>query len=198
MADQEDIARLVKTFLGSEYLTIMIETVLIKENLREDLTSVKGEVIVHGESLMLDCRGNGVIDAFFDGLRESLSGKYYSFQDIYFDDFSIQVDPLTRRTKQGTDVSVEVGLLVGSYSNHAIYHFVSSARSFNTAALRSVIAAIEYYLNCEIAVLKLRDLIEDARKRMRMDLETKYTRLLAEIVKSASYNKTMKEWQQKN
>ena len=52
---------------------------------------------------------------------------------------------------------------------------------------RTVIAAVEYFVNAERAFITLYRSRQDARERNRDDLVTRYTEELAEVVKSTSY-----------
>ena len=194
---QQEILVHAKSVLGNTYVIIKIEKVNIEENMMEETTRVSCEVRVGDDAIVVNSTGDGVIDALFKGVREGLTHKYYSLEDITFEDFLIEVDPTTRRKREGTDVSVFVELVVCN-SRGAHHHFHSEAKSFNTASVRAVLVAIEYYLNCELAVVKLVELLKDAKERNRTDLINLYTGQLSEIVQSTSYEKTITNWRQKN
>jgi len=198
--EKEEIIKIVQNFLGEEYIKISLDKIMIEEDMKEETTQVRCALALTNSEeriLQIEATGRGVIDALFNGLRRAFVSKYYSFEDIFFDDFSINIDPFSRRKKSGTDVAVYVDLTVVNSTNVA-YHFASSSRSFNTAAIYAVLEAIEYYLNCEVAVLRLKELIKDAQKRLRDDLEATYIHMLGTIVRSASYIKTVEEWKNKN
>ena len=194
---KEETLKLVKDFLKEKYVELLIKDVVIREDLEEDRTTVECSAKLGPHVASIISTGDGLIDALFSGMRQHFSQQYFSLDDIEFVDFSIDIDPLTRRKREGTDVAVVVDVYV-SNSTGTRYQFSTSSRSFNSAAIKSVIDAIEYYLNCEVAVLELKHIIEQIKKSGRPELETKYVIMLSEIVRSASYVKSIKEWTYKN
>jgi hypothetical protein len=194
---KDETLKLVKGFLKEKYVKLLIRNVVIRENLETDETTVECTAQLGPQMVEIKSTGAGLIDALFSGMREHFSQQYFSLDDIEFMDFSIDVDPLTRRTREGTDVAVVVDIYV-SNSTGTRYQFSTTSRSFNNAAIKSVIDAIEYYLNCEVAVLELKHIIEQIKKSGRPELETKYVIMLSEIVRSASYVKSIQEWTYKN
>jgi hypothetical protein len=126
----------------------------------------------------------------------TLCSRYLSLEEIAFEDFGLSVDPTTRRKKEGTDVHVRIDVIV-SNSRSTNHHFYAEAPSFNIAAARAVFQAVEFYVNCEIAVIKLSEWIVEAKARNRTDLETRYVRLLSEIVCSTSHVKSISEWKKR-
>jgi len=194
---KDETLKLVKGFLKEKYVKLLIQNVVIRENLETDETTVECTAQLGPQMVEIKSTGAGLIDALFSGMREHFSQQYFSLDDIEFIDFSIDVDPLTRRTREGTDVAVIVDIYV-SNSTGTRYQFSTTSRSFNNAAIKSVIDAIEYYLNCEVAVLELKHIIEQIKKSGRPELETKYVIMLSEIVRSASYVKSIQEWTYKN
>ena len=194
---KEETLKLVKDFLKEKYVELIIKDVVIRENLEEDKTVVECTAQLGLQTVEINSAGEGLIDALFSGMRKHFSQQYFSLDDIEFVDFSIDIDPLTRRKREGTDVAVVVDIYV-SNSTGTRYQFSTSSRSFNSAAIKSVIDAIEYYLNCEAAVLELKYIIEQIKKSGRPELQTKYIIMLSEIVRSASYVKSIEEWAYKN
>ena len=190
------VGKLVRDLLQDDFRSVSTERVSILEDFATGTTRVKCEVRLGIESVVVDASGCGVVDALLSGLRSLLSSQYYSFEDIFFEDFTMIVDPFSSRKRSGTDVAVRVGVVVGS-SDRDSYHFYGDARSFNVAAIRATLNAVEYYLNCETAVYKLHQMIEDAKARQRPELQ-QYVCQLSEIVRSASYVKSIAEWKQKN
>ena len=195
--EQGKITKRDKDILGLRYVDIEIQQMMIHEDLVSEVTEVHCRLVLREEVISVEACGAGLVDSLFKGIKSNLASRYCSFEEISFEDFTIDVDPTTRRKKVGTDVEVMVGVVVAN-SRGSRHHFNSSARSFNTAAVRAVLKAIEYYLNCEVAVLLLKELIEDAQARNRADLETLYVNSLSDIVPNTSYVKVIKKWKEKN
>jgi len=194
---QAEILRHVKDVLGDSYVHIEPAGVEIKEDLLKEETEVRCEAMIRGEIVQIEATGSGVIDALFQGIRTVLAQEYCSLEEISFEDFIIDINPATRKKREGTDVSVFVELIVRN-SRDVHHHFHSEAKSFNVAAIRAVLDAIGYYVNCELAVVRLSELLRDAKKRNRADLLRSYTNLLSEVVQNTSYEKTIVKWRQKN
>tara|TARA_Y100000034_G_scaffold132119_1_gene194356 strand:+ start:312 stop:926 length:615 start_codon:yes stop_codon:yes gene_type:complete len=194
---QRKIVERVKSVLGDRYVDIEIQQMMIHEDLVSEITEVHCRLVLKEEIISVESSGDGLVDSLFKGIKDKLASRYCSFEEICFEDFTIDVDPTTRRNKVGTDVKVMVGVVVTN-SRGARHHFNSSARSFNTASVRAVLKAIEYYLNCEAAVLLLKESIRDARRRNRPDLEMLYVRSLSDIVPNTSYVKTIEKWKERN
>jgi len=196
-AQKERILKLVKDFLGKEYVKISFSRLLIEEDLEEQKTIVECVVDFGTGPVTIKCAGRGMVDALFEGMRQRLKGKYLSLSEVSFKDFSFEIDLSSGKRRAKTDVSVEVSLCTLN-SNKRPRTFSAESRSFNVAAAKSVISAVEYYLNCEKAVLKLKQTILGARQSGRPELEIKYINLLSEIVQSTSYEKAIKNWKQRS
>ena len=194
---KEEVSRLVQEFLGDDYKEMVVTTVTTFENLLEETTRVQCDLRFGDQALAIDSTGAGIVDALFEGMKAQLQGQYLSLSQIDFEDFFVDTDPCTRVKKSGTDIAVRVSICTVS-SNKRRHHFATESRSFSIAAIKSVISAVEYYLNCERAVLLLRETIDGARRSGRPDLIQKYVALLAEIVRNTSYEKSLREWNQKN
>ena len=57
----------------------------------------------------------------------------------------------------------------------------------NTATIKVVIDAVEYFINSEIAFLELKKCVGDAKKRNRQDLLRGFTSLMSEVVSIVQY-----------
>jgi len=194
---KDQILKLVKNFLGDGYVEIAISHLLIREDLVGEETTVECVMEFGSEPVSIISTGRGVVDALFKGMREKLEDKYLSLGEVCFKDFSFDVDPSSGRKHAKTDVSIKVSLCTLS-SNKRPRTFSAESHSFNVAAIRSVISAVEYYLNCEKAVLELKQTILGARQSGRPELETKYINLLSEIVQNTSYAEAIKNWKQRS
>ena len=80
------------------------------------------------------------------------------------------------------DVTIEVRNSDGQF-----FTFSDSSRSIATSTARALLAMVEYFINAERAFITLYKSREDAKERNREDLVARYTRELAEVVKSTSY-----------
>jgi hypothetical protein len=193
---QKSISQRVRSVLGKEYLVIGVEELFVIDDILNGGTRVKCDVKFGENTHTIEAEGKGVVDALFHGLKEALCPHYVSLEEVTFEDFGLGVDPTTRRTKEGTDVRVRIDVIV-SNSRNANHHFYGEETSFNAAAVGAVFQAVEFYINCEIAVIKLSEWIAEAKVRNRTDLETQYVTALSEIVCSTSHAKSIIEWKKR-
>ncbi len=71
------------------------------------------------------------------------------------------------------------------------FEFSASSHSLAAGSARVVASAVEFFINSEKAFIALHRALSDARERGRDDLVTRYTRELADIVKSTSYTEVI-------
>ena len=194
------IRDLTKKVLGVEYVRLAVEELTLQENVKENKSVVSCELCLSNginERLQIDGTGQGLVDALFNGMLKELSVNYCSLQSINFEDFTVNMTPYSQIGRTGADSKVHVALAVNNSSNSTV-HFSHESRSMNSAAISAVVNVMEYYVNCELAVLMLTNCIEDAKKRNRHDLLDKYTYELTEVVRSTSYVDSIKRYRQKN
>jgi len=175
---QKSISQRVRSVLGKAYLTIGVEELIVIDDILNGITRVKCEAKFGEDTQTIQSEGKGVVDALFHGLKKVLCPHYMSLEGVTFEDFGLSVDPTTRRKKEGTDVRVRIDIIV-SNSRSTNHHFYGEETSFNAAAVNAVFQAVEFYINCEIAVIKLSEWIVEAKARNRTDLEMKYITTLS-------------------
>lgn len=194
------ISDTVKEVLGSDYVRFNVDQLTLQEDLVKKTSDVKFSLRISGSTEQgreILGGGVGLMDAVFNSLFAELSKEYCSLQTISLEDFNASVNPSTSKKMSGTDMSARVDLVVDNTSRTSI-HFYSESRSIATACIDVVIQAVEYYVNCELAVLKLSELLEDAKERQRMDLHDMYLRQLTEVVGSNTYVEVLKRLKNKN
>jgi hypothetical protein len=180
---------LIRRVLGTEYLDLKITQLIVEE----DPDTISSKVTVH----TADNNGNdpagpvqgegcGLVDALWNGLLARYSSEYQSLQSVELASFAVQARLDTKQHADGTDAIGEVILEVRN-SDGARFAFSDASRSITTSTARAVLAAIEYFINAERAFITLWRSRQDAKERQREDLITRYTREMAEVVKSTSY-----------
>ena len=179
----------IKRVLGTEY----VEHHIVGLSLEEDFTAGRSKVRLeleeqngNGGKLTVDGEGVGLVDALTHGLVSRFSPEYGSLESIEFTGFTVSAEFETKQNGTGTDAVGEVALEVRN-SEGRPFHFSDASRSVATSAARAVLAAVEYFVNAERAYITLFNALKDAKERHRPDLVTRYTRELAEVVKSTSY-----------
>ena len=97
---------------------------------------------------------------------------------------------MIKNKKVGVDSMGRVTLGVLN-SEGKLFEFHDESRSISRSSARAVLAAVEYFVNAERAFITLHRARMDAKERRRDDLITRYTRELAEVVKSTSFTEVI-------
>ncbi len=178
---------LIKRVLGSEYLELSIRRLHVEEDLASEITKVVVETSdENGQAPRLDGEGCGLVDALYGALLRRYGPEYQSLQSIELTNFDVSARFETKTEHAGVDAVGEVSVDIRN-SEGRIFTFSDASRSITSSTARAVLVAVEYFMNAERAFITLYRSLKDAQERGREDLVTRYTRELAEVVKSTSY-----------
>ncbi|HET6612916.1 MAG TPA: alpha-isopropylmalate synthase regulatory domain-containing protein [Kofleriaceae bacterium] len=179
---------LIKRVLGNDFLELAIHRLTLAEKLDSEVCSVVVEATQsgNGQAPVMEGEGCGIADAIYTALLSRYGTEYQSLQSISFTSFRVNARLGSESSHAGLDAVAEVELVVQN-SEGSLFTFTDASRSITSSTARAVIAAIEYFLNAERAFITLYRSLKDAQARNREDLVTRYTRELAEVVKSTSY-----------
>lgn len=182
---------LIRRVLGSEFLELQLDKLVLEESLDDHISTVRLQLAdPQGQAQMVEGKGVGVIDALFAALLERYAVEYRSLESIELASFSVGARLDTKKGKAGVDAVGEVTLEVRN-SEGNLFAFSDASRSITSSAARAVVAAVEYFINAERAFITLYRSRQDAKDRNRDDLVSRYTRELAEVVKSTSYTEVI-------
>jgi hypothetical protein len=190
--------KLAREVLEDRYVNLRLRgSFKIEEDLRSDTTKIYCVVEATGSqnksTMVIEGKGRGSIDAFFKSIKKELSNEYTSLNTFRFKEFNAVAELNKRSTKaSGSSASVETLFIVQNDRGEDLI-FRDKSTSVNKASVKSVLKAVEYFVNMEKAVKLLHTAIEDATKRNRGDLINIYTLKLAELVMTTSYNEVLKE-----
>ena len=137
------------------------------------------------KGLELSGTGSGLIDAGYGAMLKHYSKQHKSLNNIKFHSFWVgqyKPDKYDLKSSSQTETIIEL-----KNSSGKIMPFRKSDKSSLFSSLKCVVSAFTFYINSEMAFLKLRGLIEDARQRGRSDLEQIYVGKISEIVRITSY-----------
>ncbi len=178
---------LIRRVLGSEYLDLSIRSLRLEEDLGAEITKVAVQTSdENGQPPRLEGEGCGLVDALYGALLRRYGPEYQSLESIELTNFDVSARFDTKTERAGVDAVAEVSVDIRN-SEGKIFTFVDDSRSITTSTARAVLAAVEYFINAERAFITLYRSLKDAQDRGREDLVTRYTRELAEVVKSTSY-----------
>jgi len=137
------------------------------------------------QPFLIEGAGVGTVHAFFLATRDRFAEEYPSIKAIRFSTFSAKSIPGSDRDDP-MDAEVEVALGVcNSYQDD--FSFVRRSRSLLRASLDAVLEASEYFVNSELAYIRLYHGLEHHRKAGRSDQIDRYTSLLSAVVRNTSY-----------
>ncbi len=187
--------QIIQEVLADRYLRFSIEKLIIVEDLANNHTNVTcglGITNLKGEETCyeIESSGAGMVDALFNGIVTQLVEDCHSLSNLQLEEFYIEIDEEElrdlRRRGRGTEVNTEVTLIIDN-GCRTLISFRSRNRSMVAAAVDVVRRTVEFFVNSERAVLRLRMLVEDANARNRPDLADRYTSQLSSLVYNTSY-----------
>ncbi len=186
----QDNLELIKRVLDKDYVELHLNTLSVVENADETKTSVSLELSDGQQVITLSGDGVGLVDAIFAALLERYGREYPSLNSIELADFKVDARIDTKNGNAGVDAMGVVSLGVRN-SEGKRFGFSDESRSVSRSSARAVLAAVEYFVNAERAFITLHRARSDAKERKRVDLVTRYTRELAEVVKSTSFTEVI-------
>ncbi len=194
MRTQKELLSLVREILADGYLTLKVPQYTLHEDLTENVAMIQCRLneASGGGGHSVTGRGVGMVDALFKGLKSTLSDAYPSLNSLFFVDFSV-VGDFTRGEDDhdaNSDAPGKITLEVENSSGRR-FQFETFSRSVSAGSVDVVVQAVEHFVNSELAVLRVFDWVDDAKRRHRPDLADKYVQILAELVANTSYSETI-------
>lgn len=193
-----DIAEMVKELLSSKYLVFSVDNLVVRESNASDNTEIECDLSVRDRNLAgtdyeIVGEGQGVLDALFNGITDKVATDCNTLNNISVQEFQVSVDKMdlkkSRQKSRGTSATVEICLTIdnGFDNNNRLIPFRSRSRSMLSASVDVVVKTVQYFVNSEVAVLYLKELIEDSKKRDRPDLTERYISKLSDLMFNTSY-----------
>ncbi len=177
--------QLIRKVLGTNYLQLSLVKLSIEEDTADGaivkVTVKEGDATIEAEG-----KGVGVVDALYSAMLSRYAREYQSLKTIQIAGFTVAADMESKKAQAGVDAVGRVTLdVTNSEGRH--FTFTDASRSVVSSSARSVIAAVEYFVNAERAFLTLHNARRDALSRGREDLVSRYTAEMAEVVEATSY-----------
>ena len=188
--EQTKISGIVQEVLDENYTPLQIKNFTLKEDTENDKSLVTCELVLGEQEILVEGQGSGVVDALFCTIIKELSIQYSSLNNIQLIDFIMKVTP--EKKGIGSSGFVSIDLAVRNRRGNKT-HFLHKSRSIIGAAIQVVQKCIEYFINSELAIVQLKKSLQNAKERNRMDLVTKYTHMMSELVKNMPYNNILME-----
>jgi hypothetical protein len=138
------------------------------------------------QTVEVEGKGVGVVDALFHGMLDRYAREYQSLKTILLTGFHVDADLETKKAQTGVDAVGRVTLDI-SNSEGRRFTFSDQSRSVTISIARAVLKITQYFVNAERAFLTLHNARRDALARNREDLVARYTAEMALVVESTSY-----------
>lgn len=186
---REKLNDIVKKILKDEYISIQISGLTIKEKFGADTSDLicKYKLSNEKQTQTLKASGRGMCDALYHGFITKMGKKHPSLNELRIIDFNLNAEGLKKyKMTPGTQAFVEAHLLIRGGNREGIL-FHGRSRSIITATIQVICAAIECFINSELAYLKLKKGYADAQRRNRQDLAEKYNLQMVELVNVNCY-----------
>lgn len=175
---------LIKKVLGANVLELKLGRLSVDE--ADYTTTCKLTVLEGDQTIDVEGKGVGVVDAIFDGLLERYAREYQSLKTIQLAAFYVGADLQTKKAAPGVDAVGQVTLDIMN-SEGRRFTFSDQSRSVTISIARAVLKVTQYFVNAERAFLTLHNARRDALARNREDLVSRYTAEMALVVESTSY-----------
>jgi hypothetical protein len=176
---------LIRRVLGAHHFELALKRLSVDEDATSG-AAVKATVAEGEQTIEVEGRGVGVVDALYAGLLARYGGEYGSLKTIQLAGFHVAADIETKKAMAGVDAVGKVTLdVTNSEGRH--FSFTDASRSVTLSTARCVVAAVQYFINAERAFITLYNARRDAIARGREDLVARYTAEMAEVVESTSY-----------
>lgn len=190
--DKDEMLSRMREILGDKFVELTVEGYRLDESFETNTATVSCPIYINGgpETVEVSGRGSGVVDAFFQGLREGFGQEYRSLNSIEFHDFTVKGMMATRTVAAGSDAEALVELTVLS-SEGVAFSFTTTSRSITRAAMGATLQAVGYFVNSEKTFIEIYNILKHYRSEGRIDLVTKYQRLLTEMVRNTSYTEVI-------
>lgn len=175
---------LIRKVLGANFLELKLGRLVFEE--LDSHCNVKLSVLEGDQSVEVEGRGVGVVDALYTALLDRYAREYQSLKTIALTGFRVAADIGTKKAQAGVDAVARVTLDVTN-SEGRPFSFTDASRSVTSSSARTVLQMVQYFINAERAFLTLHNARRDALARGREDLVARYTAEMAEVVESTSY-----------
>ncbi len=185
--EQEEVIRQMRDALQGEYLEMRVTAYELSENVETEEATVRCNLSVSGDDpVEVIGKGVGIIDALFAGLKERYAPEYPSLESIKFSSFVVRglVDDA-----DGSHADARAQINVGVTNSYGKeFEFISVSNSVSRSSVQAVVDAVAYFINGERAYVRLFNAYQHYKEEGRVDLISKYTAKLAEMVKNTSYS----------
>jgi len=189
--EQEEARSLMREVLQDD----LLELTITAYKLSDDLESHRCEIYLSvldsrtGETLALEGAGVGIVDAAWQAFKGRFGPEFPSIESLKFSRFEANgIIGSGHDANADAEAAVQIGI-TNSYGIE--FDFDAQSRSLGHACVQVVAQAIQYFVNSELAIVRMYKARQHYQADGRDDLVTKYTALMAKMVKNTSYSEVL-------
>jgi hypothetical protein len=182
---------LARDILRENYVHFALE----KLEMLEDQDGVRSKATLTrsgaGDSMEVEGKGVGLIDAFFDSIIKRYSDEYPSLKTIAISDFRVGsgFDEAQGRRSD----ALAVATLRVKNSENVEFQFERKTPSVTRSSVRAALDALTFFINSERAYVQLHLALKDAKERRRSDLVERYRGQMSTLVTATSYSEVIEK-----
>ena len=188
---RENIKQLFDKTLKEDKIRLEPISLTVSENMDSDFTDVSFSFdLFDGEDKtnysFSNIEGKGFVDAIFTKCHDVLVKQHPSLKNLALVDLVVKPIFSMSHKQTGTDAKTDIFFRL-EIKNYGISEFVVRSRSIVHASFEAILAAFQFYMNCEKSFCKLKSFLADAKKRHRGDVEQQIVTQLAQLTTMNSY-----------
>ncbi len=192
--EAQRVDSLAREILREDYLHFGLEKLELledKDGVRAQATLSRSQPGGQSESLQIEGRGVGLVDAFFDGVMRRFGEEHPSLRTISVCDFKLGTAFDTAQGRKSD--ALAVATLRIKNSEGVEFQFERQTPSITRSSVRASLDALTFFINSERAYVKLHLAIKDAQARRRSDLVERYRSQMGILVAATSYSEVIEK-----
>ena len=130
------------------------------------------------------------MDAFFEGLVSFFSREYASLNTISVADYQVKLGVEQDKDGRNSDADATAIIRVRN-ADEQEYEFAQKTPSVTYSSAMAAINVVNFFINSEMAYVRMHLSIKDATERRRSDLVEKYRGKMAVLVHATSYSEVV-------
>lgn len=187
----EQVIGMAREILGENMMFIQVTGIKFSENFEESSAKLEAKLVEISETKakkrIISGEGVGLVDACFDAMLKTYGDKFCSLDTVGIIDFSLSAHVSSLHARN-SDAKISARLRVKNSQNYE-YSFACTTSSISHSSVAAVQEAMAFFINAELAYIRLYNALKDAKERRRHDLVERYQNQMATLVQATSYEK---------
>jgi hypothetical protein len=190
-----EVAEIVNEVLGASQVCLTLMHLALDEDIPTQQAIVKATIEIAREEgtreVEIEGRGVGLLDAFFEGLVAFFSKEYASLKSISVSDYQVNLGTEDSSLGGRNSDADATAIIRVCNSDEQEYVFAHKTPSVTYSSALAAINVANFFINSEMAYVRMHMAIKDAKERRRSDLVEKYRGKMAVLVHATSYSEVV-------